>query len=99
MPFRLSRFALSTFSFCSCFCLIIGEAPLSLIRKNGFVTGGVSYYPNTGEKVKRANKLYPGPETDKHGNIMGQKMPLISMVKEDIELSSTYGKPKLPRSF
>jgi hypothetical protein len=42
---------------------------------------GVSYYPNKGEKVKRANK------------------PLISMVKEDIELSSTYGKPKLPRSF
>jgi hypothetical protein len=30
---------------------------------------------------------------------MGQKMPLISMVKEHIELSSTYGKPKFPRLF
>jgi hypothetical protein len=33
------------------------------------------------------------------GILWGRKMPLISMVKEDIELSSTYGKPKLPRSF
>jgi hypothetical protein len=33
------------------------------------------------------------------GILWGRKMPLISMVKEDIELSSTYGKPKLSRSF
>jgi hypothetical protein len=26
-------------------------------------------------------------------------MPLVSMVKDDIELSSTYRKQKLPRSF
>jgi hypothetical protein len=60
----------------------------------------VSYYPNKGEKVKRANKIKtPGPDTDIHGNITGEKMPLVSMVEDNIELSSTYRKPKLSRSF
>jgi hypothetical protein len=37
----------------------------------------VSYYPNKGEKVKRANKFEtPGPLTDAHGNITGEKTPL-----------------------
>jgi hypothetical protein len=53
----------------------------------------VSYFPSKGEKVKRPSKFEtPGPETDKHGNIIGEKMPLVSMIKDDIELSSTYGR-------
>jgi hypothetical protein len=60
----------------------------------------VSYYPNKGEKVKRANKFStPGPQTDAHWNITGQKMHLVSIVLDDKELSSTYGKEKLPKSF
>ena len=60
----------------------------------------VSYFPNKGEKVKRANRFQtPGPETDKHGNIVGEKMPLVSIVQDNKELSSAYGKEKLPKSF
>jgi hypothetical protein len=60
----------------------------------------VSYFPNKGEKVKRANKFVtPGPNTDIHGNITGEKRPIVSMVGNDPKLSSTYGKPKLPKSF
>jgi hypothetical protein len=43
----------------------------------------VSYFPNRGEKVKRANKFStPGPETDIHGNITGDRMPLVTMVDD-----------------
>jgi hypothetical protein len=43
----------------------------------------ISYYPNKGEKVKRANKFdTPGPMTDIHGNITGEKMPLVSIVDD-----------------
>ena len=60
----------------------------------------ISYYLNNGEKVNRANKFStPGPETDKHGNIIGDKMPIVSMVDDKPRLSSTYGKQKLPKSF
>ena len=60
----------------------------------------VSYYPNKGEEVKRANKFStPGQQTDAHWNITGQKMHLVSIVLADKELSSTYGKEKLPKSF
>jgi hypothetical protein len=52
------------------------------------------------EKVKRSNKIAtPGPEIDQHGSIIGDKMPLVSIVKDDIEPSSSYKKPKLPPSF
>ena len=30
---------------------------------------------------------------------LGEKMPLIAMVKDNLELSSTYRRQKLPRSF
>jgi hypothetical protein len=61
---------------------------------------GLSYYPNKGEKVKRPNRFTtPGPEIDEYGNIIGEKMPLVSIVDNDIEPSSSYKKPKLPRSF
>jgi hypothetical protein len=60
----------------------------------------VSYFPNRGEKVKRGNKFStPGPETDKHGNITGEKGPIVSIVEDNPKLSSTYGKQKLPKLF
>jgi hypothetical protein len=59
----------------------------------------VSYFPAK-EKVKRPNKLtMPGPEIDSHGNIIGDKTPLLSIVENDREPSSSYSKPKLPKSF
>jgi hypothetical protein len=59
----------------------------------------ISYYPSK-EKVKRPNKFTtPGPEIDSHGNIIGEKGPLLSMVENDREPSSSYNKAKLPKSF
>ena len=60
----------------------------------------VSYFPNR-EKVKRANKFAtPGPLTDEHGNIIGHRMPIVSMVDDNKrELSSSHKRLKLPRSF
>ena len=31
----------------------------------------------------------PGPMTDAHGKITGEKMPLVSIVQDDIDLSSS----------
>ena len=60
----------------------------------------ISYYPNQGEKVKRANKFAtPGPLTDDHGNITGDKGPIVSMVGHKEELSSAYKQPKLSPFF
>jgi hypothetical protein len=43
----------------------------------------VSYFPNKGEKVKRANKFEtPGPLTDAHGNITGEKLPIVSIIDD-----------------
>jgi hypothetical protein len=43
----------------------------------------VSYFPYKGEKVKRTNKFTtPGPETDSHGNIIEDIMPLVSVVHD-----------------
>jgi hypothetical protein len=59
----------------------------------------VSYFPSKGEKVKRANKFEtPGPLTDKHGNITGNKKPLIAMVNDDVNLPSRT-KSTLPPSM
>jgi len=58
----------------------------------------VSYYPNKGEKVKRANKFEtPGPNTDIHGNITGEKRPIVSMIDNTPNLSPK--KSIFPRSF
>ena len=58
----------------------------------------ISYYPKKGEKVKRANKFAtPGPLTDAHGNITGDKTMIVSMVEE-----SSMIRPKkavFPRSL
>jgi hypothetical protein len=56
----------------------------------------VSYFPNKGQKVKRANRFEtPGPLTDSHGNITGEKMPLISMVDD----TTTKPKDPMPKYF
>jgi hypothetical protein len=60
----------------------------------------ISYFPNKGERVKRANKFEtPGPNTDIHGNITGEKRPILSIVEDKKEPSSSYSNPKLPGSF
>jgi hypothetical protein len=41
----------------------------------------ISYFPNKEEKIKRPNKFEtPGPNTDIHGNITGEKRPIVSMI-------------------
>jgi hypothetical protein len=65
---------------------------------------GISYYPNKGEKVKRGNKLStPGPETDIHGNIKGEKTPLVAMVDDNTKQVSSIShfgeKKKMPMYF
>ncbi|HSN96040.1 MAG TPA: hypothetical protein VLR10_02485 [Nitrososphaeraceae archaeon] len=58
----------------------------------------VSYYPNKGERIKRANKFEtPGPAIDKHGNITGDKRPIVSMIDNTPNLSPK--KSVFPRSF
>ena len=69
--------------------------------KNEYVCSrcNISYFPK-GEKVKRANKFdTPGPLTDAHGNITGDKMPIVSIVGDNKELSSSYKQPKLSPFF
>ena len=52
-----------------------------------------SYFPNLGEKVKRANEFEVPDGRD--------KTPLLSLVDNNssIEPSTVYKQPKLPRSF
>jgi hypothetical protein len=60
----------------------------------------VSYYPNKGEKVKRANKFEtPGPLTDSHGNIIGDRRPLVAMVDNSAATNIRPKKSVFPRSF
>jgi hypothetical protein len=60
----------------------------------------VSYFPNKGEIVKRANKFEtPGPLTDKYGNITGEKRPIVSMVDNSDVTKLSPKKSIFPRSF
>jgi hypothetical protein len=60
----------------------------------------ISYFPNKGEKVKRANKFStPGPETDAHGNITGDKMPIVSMIDDSSATNISPKKSVFPRSL
>jgi hypothetical protein len=60
----------------------------------------VSYFPNKGEKVKRANRFEtPGPLTDSHGNIIGDKRPLVAMVDNSAATNIRPKKPSITRSF
>ena len=55
----------------------------------------VSYFPKK-EPVKRANRFdTPGPETDVHGNITGEKGPLVAMV-DDTAATTKPKASKLP---
>jgi hypothetical protein len=82
--------------FCNlCNCNLVLVDPQT---KEWFCTRcNISYYPNKGEKVKRANKFEtPGPLTDKHGNIIGKKVPLVAMVDDAPNLRP---RSTLPPSF
>jgi hypothetical protein len=58
----------------------------------------ISYFPNKGERVKRANKFEtPGPNTDIHGNITRDKRPIVSMIDNTPNLSPK--KSVFPRSL
>lgn len=62
----------------------------------------ITYYPNN-EIVKKANNFEtPGPETDSHGNIIGDNGPIISMLDNTPDKPSStayYGQQKLSASF
>jgi hypothetical protein len=60
----------------------------------------ISYFPNKGEKVKRANKFEtPGPLTDNHGNIIGDKRPIVAMIDNSAATNIKPKKTVLPRSI
>jgi hypothetical protein len=60
----------------------------------------VSYYPNGGDKVRRGNKFStPGSQTDRHGNIIGDKVPIVSMVDDAAATNARPKKPVFPRSL
>ncbi|MFZ0344619.1 MAG: hypothetical protein WAL24_05630 [Nitrososphaeraceae archaeon] len=83
--------------FCNlCSCNLVLADPQ---KEEWFCTRcNISYYPNKGEKVKRANKFEtPGPNTDIHGNITGDKRPIVSMVDNIPNLSPK--KAIFPRSL
>jgi hypothetical protein len=68
-------------------------------RRNGTAIVVVKAIIPIEEKVKRANKFStPGPETDKHGNITGDRMPLVSMV-DDSTANIKPRKSVLPKSM
>jgi hypothetical protein len=61
----------------------------------------IEYWPSQ-TSVKKADKFdLPGPETDQHVNVIGDKDILIELIDEpNQELSSTsYKHQKLPSSF
>jgi hypothetical protein len=56
----------------------------------------ISYFPARGEKLKQPNKFEtPGPNIDIHGNIAGDKRPIVSM----IDNTPSPKKPVFPRSI
>ena len=58
-----------------------------------------SYFPHK-EPVKRPNKFdTPGPLTDSKGNIIGDKMPIVSLINDEDKTSSVYKPRKLPPSL
>ena len=60
----------------------------------------VSHFPNKGERVKRANKFEtPGPLTDNHGNIIGDRRPIVAMINNSAATNIKPKKTVLPRSI
>jgi hypothetical protein len=80
----------------------VEQSTLNTIQRNkdGVIDAISRSIQTKGRKGKRANKFEtPEPETDAHDNIIGKKMPLVSIVQDYKELSSTYGKEKLSAFF
>ena len=60
----------------------------------------VSYYPNKGEKVKRKSVFNtPGPLTDNHGNIIGDRRPIVAMIDNSAATNIRPKKSVFPRSL
>jgi hypothetical protein len=56
----------------------------------------IEYWPNQAP-VKKANKFdLPGPETDEHGNVVGNKNIPISIIDEP---NTSYKQQKLPAAY
>ena len=70
-------------------------------RKNGIaIVAMFRIFPNKGQRVKRANKFEtPGLSTDIHGNITGEKGPIVSMVGGDPNSNLSAKKSVFPRSL
>jgi hypothetical protein len=68
------------------FCNMCNRSLVRMNEKTGefFCTNcNVSYFPNQGEKLKSQSKFdLPGPEIDAKGHIIGEKMPLVSMIDD-----------------
>jgi hypothetical protein len=61
----------------------------------------ITYWPNQ-QPVKKSNRFEtPGPDTDEHGNVIGDKtIPITTIDDPNKELSSTsYGSQKLPAAY
>ena len=58
-----------------------------------------SYFPNKGEKVKRANKFKHQDRRLMHMEISQGRRCLQFRSQDEKDLSPTYGKEKLPKSF
>jgi hypothetical protein len=61
----------------------------------------ITYWPNQ-TPVKRANRFEtPGPDTDIHGNVIGDKtIPMVTIDDPNKEVSSTsYVSQKLPAAY
>jgi hypothetical protein len=53
------------------------------IKRNGFAIAVISLISQTKDRIKRANKFEtPGPLTDAHGDITGEKKPIVSMIDD-----------------
>jgi hypothetical protein len=99
IPTNSNSYTPNTRFFCSlCNCKL---SPLNVNKEEWVCTRcNISYFPNKGEKVKRANKFSTlGPATDSHGNITGDKMPIVSIIDDKQNLSSAYKQPKLSPFF
>jgi hypothetical protein len=62
----------------------------------------ITYWPNQ-QPVKKSNRFdVPGPDTDEHGNVIGDKtIPIVMMDGDNLkEVSSTaYKQVKLPAAY
>jgi hypothetical protein len=80
---------------------------LTALTREGMIGGyhctrcTITYWPNQ-QPVKKANRFEtPGPDTDSHGNVVGDKTIPIAVL-EDIRYevhSTTYKQQKLPAAY